>query len=62
MMAVKNVKHYNGRWIDLFQINKYEGNRPGLKGKILLETPDIDYFMDKEQFMEFREKVNEVKI
>ena len=57
------MKKYNGCWMDLFKIGKYEGNdRPGAKGKILLETPDIDYLMDKEQFKEFKKMVNEVDL
>lgn len=57
------MKKYNGRWMDLFNISKIEGNdRPGAKGKILLETPDIDYIMDKEQFKELKRKVNEVEV
>ena len=53
---------YNGKWIDCFSAEIVEDNkdRPGVKGKILLKTPDIDYFFDKEQWEEFKKKINEV--
>lgn len=55
------MKRYNGCWMDLFKVSIYTNNdRPGAKGKILLETPDIDYLFDKEQWKEFKKKVNEV--
>ena len=55
------MRSYNGRWIDSFNVSVYDGkDRPQCKGKILLETPDVDYFFDKVQWMEFKRKVNEV--
>ena len=53
---------YNGKWIDCFQVSIIENDseRPGVKGKILLETPDIDYIFSKEQWSEFKEKVNKI--
>ena len=53
---------YNGRWIDCFKVSIVETaeDRPHVKGKILLETPHIDYFFSKEQWLEFKKKVNEV--
>ncbi len=50
---------YNGRWIDSFKVSiADEKDRPQVKGKILLETPAEDYFFTKEQWKEFKEKVN----
>ena len=55
------MRPYNGKWIDSFNVSVYDGSdRPQSKGKVLLETPDIDYFFDKEQWEEFKRKVNEV--
>ena len=52
---------YNGHWIDSFNVRIHTGEgRPGAKGKIILETPDIDYLFDKEQWKEFKEKVNKI--
>ena len=55
------MKKYDGKWLDLFNVSKYADNeRPGCKGKILLETPHIDYFCTPEQWREFKEKVNQI--
>lgn len=52
---------YNGRWIDSFNARVYDDNkRPGAKGKIILETPHIDYLFDRDQWREFKEKVNKI--
>lgn len=52
---------YEGKWIDCFNVRIYNDNdHPGAKGKILLETPHCDYLMDKEQWREFKKKINEV--
>ncbi|WP_405296405.1 hypothetical protein [Methanobrevibacter sp.] len=52
---------YNGKWIDSFSVSVYDGKEiPRAKGKIVLETPYIDYLFDKEQWVEFKKKVNEV--
>lgn len=52
---------YNGKWIDSFNVEII--NEPKLKnvhGKIVLETPTIDYVFSREQWEEFKEKVNQV--
>ena len=55
------MKNYNGKWIDLFDARVYNSkDRPGCKGKILLETPDIDYLFTPEQWKQFKEKVNRI--
>lgn len=55
------MKPYKGRWLDSFQVSVSDGkDRPNVKGKILLETPCIDYFFTREQWEEFKVKVNEV--
>ena len=55
------MRPYNGRWLDSFNVSVVEeSERPGVKGKILLETPSEDYFFTKEQWEEFKVKVNEV--
>lgn len=52
---------YNGKWVDSFHASVSDGaDRPSVKGKILLETPDCDYFFTREQWEEFKEKMNEV--
>ena len=52
------MKKYNGCWMDLFKISF----NPNSKYPVILETPDIDYGMTKDQFREFRKKVNEVEV
>lgn len=55
------TRPYNGHWIDSFNVSKYEDNEcPHSKGKILLETPCIDYIITKEQFHKLKQKINEV--
>ena len=55
------MKPYNGKWIDCFNVSVYDGSEiPNCKGKILLETPNIDYFFTKEQFEELKEKINKL--
>lgn len=55
------MRKYKGKWIDCFQVSKFEDNeRPHSKGKILLETPCIDYIITKEQFHKLKQKINEV--
>lgn len=55
------MRSYTGKWIDSFQVSICEDTkRPGVKGKILLETPHCDYFFTKEQFDEFKEKINKL--
>ena len=52
---------YNGKWLDSFNATVYNGNeRPNCKGKILLETPHVDYFFTREQWNEFKEKINKI--
>ena len=53
---------YNGKWIDSFNVSVIEDDveRPEVKGKILLETPDVMYIFDKDQWSEFKSKVNKV--
>lgn len=55
------MRKYNGKWIDCFQVSIFDGkDRPSCKNKILLETPDIDYLFSREQWEEFKEKVNSI--
>jgi len=55
------MRPYNGNWMDSFQVSIADGkDRPNVKGKILLETPDVDYYFSKEQWLEFKEKINKV--
>lgn len=52
---------YNGKWLDDFNVRIIEEKEfPSLYGKIALETPCIDYVFSKEQWKEFKEKVNGV--
>ena len=52
---------YNGHWLDSFNAYVIEDNEfPHVRGKIVLETPSIDYIFSKEQWREFKEKVNKV--
>jgi len=52
---------YNGRWMDCFKVSIANiPERPQVKGKILLQTPHVDYFFTEEQWKEFKEKVNEI--
>ena len=52
---------YNGKWIDSFNVSVYDDNeKPTCKGKILFQTPCIDYFLTKEQFDELKEKLNKL--
>lgn len=52
---------YNGHWIDSFRVKIHNDNaRPQCDGKIVLETPSIDYIFTKDQWKEFKEKVNSV--
>ncbi len=53
------MKQYEGCWMDLFKISFNPNSK---KYPVVLETPDMDYGMSKEQFHEFRKKVNEVKL
>ena len=54
------MRKYKGKWIDCFNISVYTDNdRPNCKGKILLETPHCDYLMSREQWNEFKKKVND---
>lgn len=54
---------YQGKWIDCFQFEKYDGNdRPQCKGKILFKTPCVDYFLDKTQFEELKKKIMAVEL
>lgn len=52
------MKKYEGRWIDNFIPEIYQGNEKHRKGKIILQTPCIDYYFTREQWREFKEKVN----
>ena len=45
------MKKYTGKWIDSFNAI------PNEKG-ILLETPSIDYQFSKQQWEEFKTKIN----
>lgn len=57
------MRPYNGKWIDSFNVKVYDGkDYPQCKGKILLETPNIDYFFTREQWMEFKKKVMRFKL
>lgn len=58
----RNLKMgYNGKWLDSFTVTIFNGEgRPQSKGKILLTTPAEDYFFTKEQWLEFKEKVNQI--
>lgn len=47
-------------WLDEFNVSVYDGKKPNLKGKIVLTTPMIEYFFTKEQWRQFKEKVNSV--
>ena len=52
---------YNGKWLDSFNVSIWDSeDRPQCKGKILLTTPCEDYFFTKEQWREFKEKVNAI--
>ena len=52
---------YNGNWLDSFQVRIHDGkDRPKAKGKIVLETPVIEFLFTPEQWEEFKVKVNEV--
>ena len=52
------MKKYKGDWRDLFKISFNENS----KYSVILETPDMDYGMTKEQFREFKKKVNMVEL
>jgi hypothetical protein len=59
------MKKYQGKWVDLFNVKIHDGtlggvDRSSAKGKIILETPDYDYLFTREQWEEFKVKVNEV--
>lgn len=55
------MRKYNGKWIDSFQASIVKDtDRPQVKGKILFETPAEDYFFTKEQWSEFKEKINKI--
>ena len=55
------MTHYNGKWLDSFKVSICDGkDRPKNKGKIILETPVMEYLFTKEQWEEFKEKVNEI--
>ena len=56
------MKNYNGNWLDLFTVSIVENDteRPAANGKILLETPHVDYLFTKEQWSEFKNKMNQV--
>lgn len=57
------MKKYNGDWIECFNIVEYnDKKRPNQRGKILFETPCIDYLLSKEQFEKLKEKINNVVI
>lgn len=52
---------YNGKWIDSFDAEIIDD--PKMKknhGKITLITPCIDYVFSREQWEEFKEKVNKI--
>ena len=52
---------YNGKWIDSFDAEVIDVSEfPRLEGKIRLITPDIDYIFDREQWSEFKEKINKI--
>ncbi len=52
---------YNGCWIDSFGAEVIdEPKLHNINGKIRLITPDIDYIFSKEQWEEFKEKVNKI--
>ena len=57
------MRKYNGKWIDCFNISVCTDNdRPNCKGKILLETPNCDYLMSREQWNMFKKKVNDFEL
>lgn len=62
MMIKRKVnKKYHGRWLDLFDVYIIRDKEfPKLYGKFCVSTPDMDYIMTKEQFNEFKRKVNHV--
>ena len=52
---------YNGKWLDSFNVKIHDGEGwKNAKGRIILETPDMEYLFTREQWEEFKEKVNEV--
>lgn len=52
---------YNGKWVDSFCAEVVSDPKfRNLYGKVVLKTPCIDYFFTKEQWNEFKEKINEV--
>jgi hypothetical protein len=52
---------YNGKWLDSFNVKVIEENKLKRKpARVMLETPCIDYCFTKEQWLEFKEKVNKV--
>ncbi|MGN0176658.1 MAG: hypothetical protein ACI389_02350 [Methanobrevibacter sp.] len=51
-------EEYNGRWLDLFNVTVYDGDWKQFKNKIELITPCMRYYFTREQWKEFKEKVN----
>lgn len=46
-------------WFNQFNVKQYEGKKPNLRNKIILETPVIDYYFTREQWKKFKGMVNE---
>ena len=61
MISKQVSKKYNGKWLDLFDVYIVRDKEyPNLYGKVCLSTPDFEYTMDKNQFNEFKRKVNSI--
>lgn len=45
-------------WFNQFNVKQYEGKKPNLMNKIILETPVIDYYFTREQWKKFKGMVN----
>lgn len=51
---------YNGKWLDSFSVRKYDGDEKQFRNKIVLKTPCISFYFTREQWVEFKEKVNQL--
>ncbi len=55
------MTNYDGKWIDSFEVVViHENKHKRIPSRVMLRTPCIDYCFNKEQWMEFKEKVNSV--
>lgn len=55
-----DIMVYNGKWLDSFSVQKYDGDEKQFRNKIVLKTPCISFYFTREQWVEFKEKVNQL--